>query len=315
VRRVFHTDSEPSLVPGMGHFLHVTPGFEVVDSGGRELCTLVDDITIAAELNNASAARDGWYRLLTNDARLLRLITRHADAAASFDEVLDPIAALFGVETEHLGAALRVSDTAGATVVLAAPLPGERERPCEIVTPPLVADHLQQLEKLLGPARALGFTIPVEAAVHLHVDADPFRTTAAFSNVVRLFAYWRSALWELLGTNAECRRLSAVPAALLEIVERPPVAWSKLREAARKVELTKFSDVNLTKVIADKPDRHTLEVRILPGSIDGASIVTRAAVVEALLKRCLHDCPLPVPSTDDVDTSVRELRALAGIGT
>jgi hypothetical protein len=313
VRRVFHTDSEPSLVPDMGQFLHLTPGFEVLDARGHELCTLVDDITIAAELDGAAGPRAGWYRLLTDDVRLLRLIARHADPSAAFDEVLDPVAGLFGVQTEHLGAALRVRDIAGATVALAAPLPGERERPCEIVTPPLERDHLQHLEELLTPARELGFTVPVEAAVHLHVDAEPFRNVAAFSNVVRLFSYWRSTLWDVLGTNPACRRLSALPPALLDLVERPPLQWAEFKEAARRVGLTKFADVNLVKVVADNPDRHTLEVRLLPGSIEGSSIMARAAVVEALLLRCMQECPLPRPSSGDPSESARELLALTDV--
>jgi hypothetical protein len=314
VRRVLHTDSEPSLVPGMGRFLHVTPGFEVLDAHGVALCTLVDDITIAAELDSGAAPRAGWYRLLTDDARLLRLVTRHVDPRAPVESVLAPIADIFGVEVEQVGPAWRVSDAAGATVVLAARSPGERERPCEIVTPPLVSDHLCQLETLLGPARELGFTVPVEAAVHVHLDAAPFRTVAAFSNVVRLFGYWRGALWEVLGTNPACRRLSPMPAAVLDLVENPPSQWSAFAAAARTVGLTKFADVNLTKVVAEHPDRHTLEVRILPGSIDAVSVVSQAALVEALLLRCQLDDPLPRPSSEDAASSARELLALVGLG-
>jgi hypothetical protein len=39
-----------------------------------------------------------------------------------------------------------------------------------LVAPPLTADHGAALEEPLGPARALGFTVPIEAAVHLHLD-------------------------------------------------------------------------------------------------------------------------------------------------
>ena len=300
VTRFFHTDSEPSLVPGMGHFLHVTPGF-AVSSGGRELCSLVDDITITADLEQRAAPLPGWYRLLTDEPRLLRLVTRHADAAAPLETVLDPVASLFGVRVEKLGAAYRVADSTGATVVLAAGLPGERERPCEIVTPPISSDHLQQLEQLLAPARELGFTVPVEAAVHLHVDAEPFRDIAAFANVVRLFALWRPALWALLGTNPRCTRLAPVPQALLALVQGPLDDWAGLATTARACGLTKYADVNLTKVVATNPDRHTLEVRILPGSIHGSEVVAKAALVERLLLRCLDPRPILAPTTADPD--------------
>ena len=48
----------------------------------------------------------------------------------------------------------------------------------------------------------------------------------------------------------------------------------------------------LEQVIAENPDRHTLEVRILPGSIDGTSVIRQAALVEGLLQRCLDPSPL-----------------------
>ncbi|GMA86270.1 hypothetical protein GCM10025868_15200 [Angustibacter aerolatus] len=98
---------------------------------------------------------------------------------------------LFGTTVERFGPFGRVGDETGSTVALAAPLPPGRERPCEIVTPPIERDHLAVLESLLAPARALGFTVPVEAAVHLHVDGGPFRQVHAFTNLVRLFAWWR----------------------------------------------------------------------------------------------------------------------------
>jgi hypothetical protein len=39
---------EPSLVPGLGRFLHLTQGFEVRRGDGELLCTLVDDVTLLA---------------------------------------------------------------------------------------------------------------------------------------------------------------------------------------------------------------------------------------------------------------------------
>lgn len=311
VRRSFHTDSEASLVPGMGHFLHVTPGWEVLAPDASLICSLVDDITIMADLDPASRPVPGWYRVLTDDVRLLRLITRHSDPSAPLETVLAPLADLFGVAVEQVGGAYRVTEAGGATVALAATLPGERERPCEIVTAPLERDHLAGLELLLAPARELGFTVPVEAAVHLHLDAEPFRHVDAFSNVVRLFAHWRPALWALLGTNPACRRLGTLPVELVDLVEKPWEDWGSLRDAALTTGLTKYLDVNLTKVVAKNPDRHTLEVRILPGSIDGLEVVERAALVELLLQRCLSPSPFPSPVTDD---PAQELVALLEAG-
>ena len=304
---MWHTESEPSLVPGMGHFLHLTPGFEVRDAHGAPLCTLVDDITIADDLDLQAPPLTDWFRLLSDEPRLLRLVAELADPAADIVSAGTRVAAIFGTVAEQIGPMVRVDDKSGATVVIGAPVRGERERPCEIVTPPLTADHTTALDALLSPARELGFTIPLEAAVHLHVDAEPFRTVSAFSNVVRLFGHWREGLWQALGTNPRCRRLNALPAALLDLVEQPWDAWEPLRAAAGAVGLTKFFDVNLTKVLSLRPDRHTLEVRILPGSIDAGSIVAQAALIEALLLRCQQKNPIPHPATRSAD----ELRRLA----
>ena len=70
VHRFFHTDSEPSLVPGLDHFIHLTPGFDVVDERGRPMCRLVDDITIRADLDPRVPPRPGWYRIVGDEPDL-----------------------------------------------------------------------------------------------------------------------------------------------------------------------------------------------------------------------------------------------------
>ncbi|NNH07424.1 hypothetical protein HLB10_10035 [Cellulomonas fimi] len=317
VRRSFHTDSEPSAVPGVGVFRHLSPAFDVVDAQGAPIARLVDDITIVADLvgvGTTARGHRGWYRLLSDDARLLRLVERHADPDAALPDVLGPVAELVGTSVELRGGAARVNDAAGATVAVAMPLPAGRERPTEIVTPPLVADHARALEDLLGPARDLGFTVPAEAAVHVHLDGAPFRRPAAFANVVRLFGHWREPLHVALETNPACRRLGALPEGLLDLVERVPApSWDALRAAARGLGLTKYADVNLTQLVADRPVRDTLEVRILPGDLDARAIVRRAALVERLLLRCLDDRPVPRPDADAARDATAALEALAGV--
>jgi hypothetical protein len=308
VRPIWHLDSEPVPLESLGgRFLHLTHGFEVLRPTGEQLCTLVDDITISADLDPKAAAVVGWHRLLTDDLRLARLLEQQCNPAASIEEVLDPIAALLGERVETVGNVRRL-DAGGATVVLAAPAGGERERPCEIVTPPLRINHREALAELLVPARDLGFAVPIEAAVHLHVDGRPFRDPIALANLVRLFSYWREPLRELLGTNPECRRLKALPSELVDAVEGRPT-YDELQAAAKAGGLTKFYDVNLTQLFRDDPVRDTLEIRILPGSIDADDVVKRAQIVERLLQRCLDPTPIPRPG-DPADPVRVLLRAL-----
>jgi hypothetical protein len=307
VRQVWHHDSEPSLVPGLGRFLHLTQGFEVLDADGGSVCTLVDDITIVDDLDPRARPLPGWHRLLTDDFRLLRLIATHADPAQPLEKSLDPVAALWGVPVQRHGDFFKVDDSAGATIAMGAPLGGGRERPCEIVTPPLVDGHRDFLDGLLSVARDLGFSVPQEAAVHLHFDGPLFRPADVLANVIRLFGWWREPLRALLHTNPACRRLGPLPAALLDAVAGAPT-HEHLRDAATSSGLSKFFDVNLTQLFLANPVRDTLEVRILPGSIDADEIVRQAQLVEALLTRCQDPTPIEHPPAD-VGEAVELLRA------
>lgn len=310
VRAVWHHDSEPSLVPGLGRFLHLTQGFEVVDAAGALVCTLVDDVTLVANLDLRTRPAPGWYRVLTDDARLLRLLADRIDPRAPIEESLDPIAALWGVRVARHGEVFQLDDSAGATIALAAPQGGARERGCEVITPPLTADHEVAIDELLRVARDLGFIVPTEAAVHVHLDGAPFRSAPALANVVRLFGLWRPALHSLLATNPACRRLAPLPASLVQAAAVAPT-YEELRAAAAACGLTKFFDVNLTALFSEKPVRDTLEVRILPGAINTQDVVGGAAVVEGLLERCLCPTPIPAPPVDR-KAAVRQLRAMAG---
>jgi Putative amidoligase enzyme len=311
VRPVWHQDSEPALVRHLGgRFLHLTQGFEVHRETGGLVCALVDDVTIVADLDAAAAAPPSWHRILTDDSRLLRLLALVSDPAGPLGSALDGAASLWGVSAEQHGSIWRV-ESEGATIALATPAGGERERPCEIVTPPLTTNHAIAIEELLAPARELGFTVPAEAAAHVHLDGAPFREASALANVVRLFAHWREPLRRLLGTNPNCRRLAPLPAELVALVDqvRHP-STEQLREAATRGGLTKFFDVNLTQLLRDDPLRDTIEIRILPGSLVTAEVIERAAVVEGLLERCLDGSRFPLPPAG-LDGAVARLRALA----
>jgi hypothetical protein len=309
VRPVWHHDSEPSLVPGLGRFLHLTQGFEVRRGDGRLLCTLVDDITLLDGLDPKAAPPPGWFRVLSDDPRLLSLLAAHSDPGGDIGTVLDAAARLWRVRVQRIGGVYRLNDPAGATIALAAPQGAERERPCEIVTPPLAADHHAALAELLGPARDLGFTVPHEAAVHLHLDGAPFRQPHALANVVRLFAHWREPLRTLLATNPACRRLAPLPEPLVKAADGDP-AYEELRTAASDGGLSKFFDVNLTQLLTDSPIRDTLEVRILPGAIDPDDVINRAALVELLLDRCLDRSRVP-DAPADPDAAVAGLLEMA----
>ncbi len=74
VRRFFHPQQEPSKVPGKPKFHNITHGFEALDSLGRPLAWFVDDVTLQAGLDHSAVPLAGWYRIVTDDGRLLRLL-------------------------------------------------------------------------------------------------------------------------------------------------------------------------------------------------------------------------------------------------
>jgi hypothetical protein len=252
----------------------------------------VDDLTLQADLDRDARPLPGWWRVVSDDRRLLHLVRRHGRADAGPEEALAPLAHLFGVELEpHPGGLLRVRDPDGTPLALAAPLPGERWRPCELVTPPLPpgpppALHAA-LEALLAPARALGFTVPVEAAVHLHLDAGPVRDAAVFTELVLALDGALPALKRRLGSNPANRRRGTWPPELLELVGQPgfrALPWPVARERLRALGLSKYNDVNLRNVVHDVPGKPTLEIRILPGSIHAGPVVQGLCAVVELLR-------------------------------
>jgi hypothetical protein len=290
VRRFFHPQSEPSKAPGQPIFENLTLGFEVVDAGGRRLVALVDDLTLQHGLDKRAAPSDGWYRIVADDARLLQLAMRHCDPAAPLHEVLDPLAALFGTAPEpHPSGMVRISDGRGVSVAIGAPLPGERERPGEIVTAPIGADHKRVLSALLDDARAEGFTLPLEGATHIHFDAAPLQSAPAVATLVETFQAHGAALKRLAGVNPNCVRLGAWPDALPALVRTPgfrAMDWPRAAAALADVGLTKYCDFNLLNLVRGDAAKNTFEVRVLPSALTAEPILEAAALFEGLLRWC-----------------------------
>ena len=304
-RRVFHPQGEPSKVPGTPVFENLTLGFVVEDASGNLLAQCVDDLTLQDDLDRQRPPREGWYRIVSDDARLLRLTMRHADPTAPLRTVLSPIAALFGSTVEEgEGGMVRVADEAGLPIAIGAPLPGERERPCELITPPIETDHLERLETLLGLARALGFRAPAEGAIHLHFDAAPLCRAATVANLVSLLGIHGESLKHRLGTNPRCRRLGPWPQALFDLIGAPAFSslpWEDARDQLAQLELTKYCDFNLRNLVHPIPDKHTLEVRILPVWMEAQKIVEAAALFAAILHWARDGDGKPKPVPADLD--------------
>ncbi len=288
VRRFFHPQGEPSKARNTPFFENLTLGFAVEDGRGKLLAQCVDDLTLQEDLDRQRPPQPGWYRIVSDDARMLRLVMRHADPAAPLRRVLGPVARVFGTRVERgAGGMVRVADAAGAPVAIGATLPSERERPCELITPPLRAGHFERLDELLGLARNLGFTAPAEGAIHLHFDAAPLRSAATVANLVRLLGVQTGALKERFSTNPRCRRLAMWPPELFELVTTRGFCgldWPAAKARLERIPLTKYCDFNLLNLVRSIPGKDTFEVRILPVWLDAAPIVEAAVFFAAILR-------------------------------
>lgn len=287
VRSCFHPQSEPSKVPGAPIFENLTLGFDVLDRDGVLLARCVDDLTLQADLNRQQAPKAGWYRIVSDDMRFLRLIMHNTPADAPLAEVLEPIARLFHSElARHPDGMVRLSDDLGTSIAIAAPLPGERERPCELITAPIADAHYQRLDTLLRLAAELGFYAPAEGATHLHFDATRLCSALVLANLVAVLWVHGAALRQLVGTNPRCTRLGGWPPALHDLVRSPDfvtLPWEAASLRLAELKLSKYCDFNLLNLIRGLPEKHTFEVRILPVLTDAESILRAAGLFSALL--------------------------------
>jgi len=300
VRRFFHPQSEHSRVPGQPVFENLTLGFEVLDGRGTPIASFVDDLTLQRDFEKSAGARAGWYRIVADDARLLRLATQHCDASAPLETVLIPLAKLFGTEQQiHPNGLVHVVDKSGASIAIGAPLPGERERPCEIVTAPIARDHAAILDELLSEAVEEGCMVPVEGATHIHFDTTPLLSARVMARLVDVFWTLGDDIKALVGANTECVRLGRWPEALPELTRSDAfraMSWPDARAALAGLELSKYCDYNILNIAMATPGKHTFEVRVLPTWLEAGPILEAAALFEAILRWCCDDAHTQTPA-------------------
>jgi hypothetical protein len=282
VETFFHQQQELSLAPDRPVFENLTLGFAVRDAAGAPVARCVDDITLQDDLNHAEPSKPGWFRIVSDDARLLRLLTRISPADAGPQAALAPMATLFAGQLDHFPehGMIRAVDSIGAPLAIASSLPGERERPCELITPPMKDDHAAQLEALLA----------AESATHVHFDAGQLRDARVFQKLIRILAEEGERLKARIGTNPRCRRLGPWPDALwstINALDFAALPWGEAKTRLAECGLTKFCDFNLKNIVHDVPGKPTFEVRVLPGLIHADAILDGAKACEDVLCRAI----------------------------
>lgn len=297
----WHVDSEPSAHPDLEVFHHLTPAFTVFDASGDQYLRLVSDVTIHADLHVKEPSRPGWHRVLSDDQRFLRMVGQFLPAMNASSDDLEALADRFGLTTERKGDTTRLHDSSGASVVMFTTLPGEKERVTECISPPLTEGFDEWLSVVIGTANDLGFTVPTEGATHFHYDAELFRRPDVFQQLVFAFGANVDVIRQKMQTNPHCRRLGALPAGLIELVESDRYAtmsWPDVAAAAGAVDgLTKYNDVNVLHLLADAPKHDTVEFRMLPSSLEIDRVRQLRADVDTLVRHLLE----PSATRSEVD--------------
>jgi hypothetical protein len=289
VHRIWLPQSEPSLVPNQPVFENLTLGFELRDAQGDWLLRCVDDLTLQGGLDRQARPLAGWYRIVSDDLRLLHLVARHCDAEAPLERVLEPIAALFGSRvTPGPGGMRRIADPNDLPIAIGAPLPGERHRPCEVISAPLGAARSKDLLGLVcAQAKLLGFTVPPESATHLHLDAALVQDARTVANLVALWQRWGERIQQQVQTNPRGVRLGPFEEAVLEVVRQPDfvgLTWEAAQERLKGARPSKYRDVNLRNAVFPFLGKPTVEMRVLPTSLDAERVWQGLEVMGAVVE-------------------------------
>ncbi len=283
----WHLDTEPSAHRSIEVFQHLTAAFDVLDGNGERYLRVVHDVTIHSDLNVKAPAVDGWYRVVSDDRRILRMVEPFLPATGLGDDDISAVAGRFALGHETRNGMTRFFDSSGASVAMITGDRGEKQRVAECISPPLVDDHGQWVEVVVGTADRLGFTVPAEGATHFHYDAELFAQPEAFARLVTTFGHDLDSIRRAVGTNPNCRRLGPLPQSLVDLVEDPAydrLTWDEVAAKARTIDgVTKFADVNVLNLVAQQPKLPTVEFRMLPASIDPARLAALRTAVDGIV--------------------------------
>lgn len=268
----FELGAEPSAHSEVDIFFNLTPAFAVTSNSGRPVATLVDDPTIIADLNCSAPPKPGWHRVVSDDRRLLRLLERHLDPMDPAGPSLEALCQFLGLDVDERDGVHRLTDSDGASLALVTRLPGERERPTEVVSPPLTAATVRDwLLLVLETAVDLGFTAPVEGAVHLHFDARPFDDSHAFRRLAHWYWSRQHLLRDVVGTNLGCRMLAPWPQGVLDAVSSSEYLsnpWSEVKRYLARLFGHNYFDINVMNLLRGDEKKLTIEMRFFPVSLD-----------------------------------------------
>lgn len=233
---------------------------------------MVDDITISDGLPKEKSHELDWYRVVSDDVRIITLLSKLLDANATIDQVLSPLSNLIGAEVvvkSDASQSIYIADKRGETY--AAALPGliGRSRVAEIISPVLNTKHLS-LEKwlaiILGFADLNSLNIAGEAALHMHFDGSRLQSPEVFKRLFDFCDFSSKVLRDILPPNSKCIRLGTFSDFSKELSKDLSKAhsWGQVCDLVKRYPIGKFYDFNLWNLIVSDPEKCTFEVRMLP---------------------------------------------------
>ena len=269
----------------------------VREPSGAVRFELVDDYSVLEGLGptgGAAGAPGGW-RLITDDPRLGRLLEREARGPRFGLEMLEGAAARLGLELGAPGHGpgclpdqRLLRDPHGMVFAVMCDYPAERWRVTEVVTAPLRPEaRREELERIVGLARHLGFKVPLQGSVHVHFDGARWRSTPMLRRLVLAWSRARERLLQRLRSNPNTAAWRApFTGPVLKVVAEADDAlpFSELAERLLRAGLHKRSELNLLGVVLDRFVRGTVEARIFTGALDAAQLLDDVALFEDFLE-------------------------------
>lgn len=296
---------------GRGHLADGRPDCELTPAArvtvkGEWFASLVDDPTIVDDLRVRGATRSpraaprgasspghhavrhaartnrGMLRVLrADDLRLAAWVERRCGHS------LRELMKAFDAREDELG----FVDPWGLPLVRWGEVDAERARVCELVLRPLSTKELgPTLRRVMKLARARGFTVPSEAAVHAHFDAAPFRSARALRRLVLAWTDERERWLRVFQPNPKCRKLGPFPPDVVRVAREAgdDLEFATLAAAMLLAGLKREVDLNLLGLVERYPKQPTLEVRCLPGSLEPEATLLRLEQAAHFLSRILR---------------------------
>jgi hypothetical protein len=283
----FHRESD--LWPGdpaSKSFHCLTRAFLLENDAGWQL-KVANDMTIGRQIDLETSVSGDWYHILSDDIRIVDLIHTHCNAVDKTEEVLLPMAGLFGTQLQREDDIIKVVGPRSSLVCAAHARFSDRSRICEIITAPITRGHRQRLVSIIGATREMGCQIPLEAAFHIHFDGADFLDTRPFLRLIRYFHAWSGILRALIPPNPNCIRLGGYEDCVVEYAfdrDNDRRSWAETVASMKKLRAVKYCDFNFVNLLSARPEKTTVEIRTIPMTFDVDALLAATELFHGFLQ-------------------------------